>query len=93
MLFRSPVKYLERYPDRFRLLHLKDLRKGTPTGPLTGHAQDETSNTLGTGLLDFPAILRAATKASVKLYYIEDEGPEARQQVPLSLQYLKSLRF
>ena len=38
MLFRSqdPVKLLQRYNGRWALMHLKDMRKGTPTGLLTG---------------------------------------------------------
>ncbi|MCI0624537.1 MAG: FG-GAP-like repeat-containing protein [Acidobacteria bacterium] len=89
----DPVRYLEKYPHRFSLAHLKDLRKGTPTGDLSGKAPDETSVVLGTGQLDFPAILRAAAKAGVKRYYIEDESPDAPQQVPESLKFLKAVRF
>ena len=89
----DPVRYLEKYPNRFSLLHLKELRKGAATGDPTGKAPDETSVVLGTGQLDFPAILRAAAKAGVKYYYIEDESPDAPRQVPQSLEYLKSVRF
>ena len=89
----DPVRYLEKYPTRFSLAHLKDLRKGTPTGNLTGKAPDETSVVLGAGQLDFPAILRAAAKGGVKRYFIEDENPEAPRQVPESLEYLKSVTF
>ncbi len=89
----DPVRYLEKYPNRFSLAHLKDLRKGTPTGDLRGKAPDETSVVLGTGQLDFSAILRAAAKAGVRRYYIEDESPEAPRQVPQSLEFLKSVRF
>jgi len=89
----DPVRYLEKYASRFSLIHLKDLRKGTPTGDLSGKAPDETSVALGTGQLDFAAILRAAAKAGVKRCYIEDESPEALQQVPASLRFLKTVRF
>lgn len=77
------MRYLEKYPSRFSLVHLKDLRKGTPTGDLSGKAPDETSVVLGTGQLDFPAILRAAGKAGVRRYYIKDESPDAPQHSEL----------
>ena len=75
------------------LMHLKDLRKGRPTGDLSGEAPDNTCVVLGAGQLNFPAILKAAAKAGVKRYYIEDESPDAPRQVPLSMRYLKSVGF
>jgi sugar phosphate isomerase/epimerase len=90
---QDPVKILQRYPNRFLLMHLKDIRKGTKLGDLSGHAPEETSVPVGTGMLDFPAILREAKRIGVKRYYIEDEAPAAVSNIPLSLKYLKSLGF
>lgn len=87
---QDPVKYLKRYPGRFPLMHLKDLRKGAK-GNQTGSAPDELSVAVGSGEIDFPAIFRAAREARVKRYYIEDESPRAPEQVPASLRYLRSL--
>ena len=87
------VALLERYPKRFRLMHLKDLRKGSKTGDLSGQAPDEESVAVGSGMLPWPAILRAARKAGVERYYIEDESPDAMRQVPESLVYLHSLEL
>jgi sugar phosphate isomerase/epimerase len=89
----DPVRYMEKYPKRFSLVHLKDIAKGTPTGVLTGKAPDETSVALGAGQIDWTRFLRAAAKAGVKRYYIEDESPDAPKQVPLTLDYLGRLRF
>jgi hypothetical protein len=36
--------------------------------------------------------MKAAKKAGVKHYFIEDESTRVMQQVPQSLQYLKSLK-
>jgi sugar phosphate isomerase/epimerase len=47
---------------------------------------------LGTGQLDSPAILKAAQKAGVQHYYIEDESPNTATQVPQTIAYLKSLK-
>ncbi|MBI5768934.1 MAG: VCBS repeat-containing protein [Verrucomicrobia bacterium] len=89
----DPVAYLEKHPARFTTLHLKDLRKGEPSGVTTGRAPNQTSVALGIGQLDFPAILRAAAKAGVKRYYVEDESPYAPQQVPVTQAYLRAVRF
>lgn len=90
---QDPVKYLRRYPGRFPLMHLKDMRRGTTVGDHSGKAPDEVSVALGDGALDLPAILRAAGSAGVKRYYIEDESPLAETQIPLSLKYLRSLSW
>jgi sugar phosphate isomerase/epimerase len=90
---QDPVKLLQKYGSRFELMHIKDMKRGTPTGLFTGHA-DVTSNvTLGTGTLDWPGIFRAARKAGVKWYFIEDESPASVQQIPQSLGYLGKLKF
>lgn len=86
----DPVALLKRYPDRFKLMHLKDLKKGV-TGDLTGGTPVENDVTLGTGQIDLPAVLKAARKSAVKYVYIEDENPAAEQQIPHSLAYLKGL--
>jgi sugar phosphate isomerase/epimerase len=87
---QDPVALLNKYPKRFRLMHLKDVRKGV-AGNDEGKLAAENSVVLGTGQLDMPAILKAAQKTSVDHLYIEDESPAAEQQVPQSLVYLKQL--
>jgi sugar phosphate isomerase/epimerase len=87
---QDPVKILQRYPSRFLLMHLKDIRKGTKLGDLSGQAPPEASVAVGSGMLDFPAILRVAKRIGIKRYYIEDEAPEAASNIPVSLRYLKS---
>jgi sugar phosphate isomerase/epimerase len=88
---QDPVKLLRRYPTRFLLMHLKDIAKGTKLGDLSGHAPEEVSVAVGTGILDFPAILREAKRIGIKRYYIEDEAREAVSNIPISLKYLESL--
>jgi sugar phosphate isomerase/epimerase len=90
---QDPVKLLEKYGKRWELAHLKDMRKGTPTGALTGSTDVKNDAALGDGLMDLPAILRAAKKAGVKWYFIEDESPWSEKQLPQSLHYLETVRF
>ncbi|HTL16320.1 MAG TPA: sugar phosphate isomerase/epimerase [Patescibacteria group bacterium] len=90
---QDPVKLLEKYPSRWRLMHLKDMRKGTPTGALTGGTDVKNDAALGQGLMDLPAILRAAKKVGVKWYFIEDESPWSEKQIPESLRFLEEVKF
>jgi sugar phosphate isomerase/epimerase len=64
----------------------------TPRG-FTGQSEETNSVVLGTGMMDWPAIFRAAEKAGVKWYFIEDESPAAVEQIPRSLHYLEKLKF
>lgn len=86
----NPAKLLERYGSRIKLLHLKDLKKGVK-GDFTGKTPVENDVALGTGQLDLPAILKAARKAGVLHYYIEDESPSIATQVPQTIEYLKTV--
>jgi sugar phosphate isomerase/epimerase len=90
---QDPVKLLEKYSKRFELMHLKDMKKGTPTGLLTGHTDVTNDAALGTGQMDIPAILKAAKKAGVKWYFLEDESPVSEQQIPQSLKFLEQVKF
>ncbi len=89
---RDPAQVLEKYPARWALMHLKDMKKGTPTGLLTGSSPDSNDVAMGAGQLDLPAILRAAAKVGVKWYFIEDESDVSEQQIPESLRYLREAR-
>jgi sugar phosphate isomerase/epimerase len=90
---QDPVKLLKKYPNRWALMHVKDLRKGTKTGLLTGSEDVRNDVALGTGQIDLPAVLKAAQEAGVKHYIIEDESPTVLNQIPQSLRYLESLAW
>ena len=90
---QDPVKLLQKFGKRFELMHVKDMRKGTPTGLLTGHSDVTNDVALGTGIMDWPGILKAARKAGVKWYFIEDESPTSVQQIPQSLRFLEHVKF
>jgi sugar phosphate isomerase/epimerase len=90
---QNPARLLEKYPNRWLLMHLKDLKKGVPTGSLAGHTDLTNDVTLGTGQVDWPALFRASQKVWVKYYFIEDESPTVIEQVPNSLRFLEQLEF
>lgn len=86
----DPAAVIEKHGTRIKLLHLKDLKKGV-VGDLSGKTPVENDVALGTGQIDLPAVLKAAKKAGVLHYYIEDESPNIATQVPQTIAYLKSL--
>jgi sugar phosphate isomerase/epimerase len=86
----DPVKLLKKYGNRWKLLHLKDLKKGVKKD-LTGLTSPENDVALGTGEIDIPAILKEAKKIGIQHYFIEDESSHVNTQVPQSIAYLKSL--
>ena len=87
----DPAKLLEKYPNRFKLMHVKDLKKGV-IGNLSGGTSSENDVALGTGQLNLPAIMKAAKKAKIQHYYIEDESSLHAIQVPESINYLMSIK-
>jgi sugar phosphate isomerase/epimerase len=72
-------------------LHIKDIRKGAPTGLTTGHAPESDNVVVGTGAIDWPAVLSTAEKLGAKYFIIEDESSEPLTNIPLSIAYLKNL--
>jgi len=89
---QSPARLLEKYPKRFELMHIKDLKKGVK-GDLSGGTDVTNDVVLGTGQIDLRGVLRAAQKAGVKYYFIEDESPTAAAQIPKSLKFLEQIAF
>ena len=88
---QDPVKVLQKYGRRIELMHMKDMQKGLK-GDLTGHADVETNVTIGSGSIDYPAVVREARKAGVKYFFIEDESSRSLAQVPASKRYLMTLK-
>jgi len=90
---QDPAKLLAKYGRRFELMHVKDMKKGTPTGLLTGSSDVANDVAVGTGVMDWPAIFRASKKAGIKWYFIEDESPTVLEQIPQSLKFLEMVKF
>ncbi len=87
----NPAALLKKYGNRWKLMHLKDLRKEVKKD-LTGGTSTENDVALGTGEIDIPGILREARKIGIEHYFIEDESSRVNTQIPQSIAYLKSLK-
>jgi sugar phosphate isomerase/epimerase len=88
---QDPVALLKKYPTRWKMLHLKDRRIGTPNN-LNGRQDVETNVVLGTGDVGIAEIMKTAKKIGIQHYLIEDESSRALEQVPQSIAYLRSLK-
>jgi sugar phosphate isomerase/epimerase len=90
----SPVEVLQKYGKRVALMHLKNVAQGTEQRynekvPRTAFRE------VGNGVIDIPAVLRAAHKAGVKHYFVEQDQTPGDPVASLreSYQYLKTLNF
>lgn len=90
----DPAALLRKYPRRWALMHLKDMRRGVPTGDHSGGAPpNETEVPVGTGQIDYRAVLRAAREVGVARYYLEDETSAPFSTLPQSTAWLAAVRF
>jgi sugar phosphate isomerase/epimerase len=90
---QDPVALLQKYPKRWELMHVKDMKKTLKTGSLAGHTDVSNDVAIGTGQMNWASILAAAKKVGVKYYFIEDESPTSAEQIPQSLHYLENLKW
>jgi sugar phosphate isomerase/epimerase len=79
----DPMRYLEKYPNRFWSFHLKD------------SVADRSSDTgLGQGIFDFKRFLAAVPALNEKPAYVEQEGSsDELAAARANFQYLRGLEF
>jgi sugar phosphate isomerase/epimerase len=93
----DPLDYFERYPDRFPLVHVKDVTK-IPTakesrGQDFGSSQPGMTE-VGSGVIDWNRIFAQSDKAGIKHYFVEHDNPKAPfDSIRTSFNYLNRLRF
>jgi sugar phosphate isomerase/epimerase len=88
---QDPVALLKKFPGRWKMFHLKDMRNGAETGIFTGQAPITDFVPLGTGRVDWPRLLAEGRKEGIENSFIEDEGVDPPRDIPLSLHYLSSI--
>jgi sugar phosphate isomerase/epimerase len=64
---QDPEAWLKRYPNRFRLCHVKDRIKGAKP------EEHDASTDLGTGSIDFSKVLKTASENGMQYYIVEQE--------------------
>jgi sugar phosphate isomerase/epimerase len=91
----NPVDYLKRYPNRYRMVHIKDFIK--PSRPSTSLDQSEVpqGTVLGTGYIKYEPILTTAKAAGVEHFFVEQEPPfistTAIEAAKKDYQYLEAI--
>jgi sugar phosphate isomerase/epimerase len=90
----DPVETLKKVSGRVHLLHLKDKAQGTPLLYKESVAASAFKE-VGHGILDWPAILRAAESAGVQHYFVEqDQTPgDPVDSLRQSFSYISKLDF
>jgi sugar phosphate isomerase/epimerase len=82
----NPAEYIKRYSDRIALLHIKDMTAG----------EERKFAPIGTGILDWPAIMAAAKAAGVRWLIVEQDdcyGASPLDVVAESLQNIKKMKW
>ena len=80
--------WLKKYPNRFRLCHVKDRKKGATA------TEKDASVVIGTGSINYPKILKTAKKLGMEYYIVEQEkweGTTPMQAAQADATYMKTL--
>lgn len=85
----DPVAYMKRYPNRFKLVHVKDLVK---TNTAIGHE----SCIIGKGTIDYKALLPLVAKQGVQHMFVEQEAYTGTNELDAAVAdaaYMKTLKW
>lgn len=86
----KPLDWLKKYPDRFRLCHVKDREKNAAAG------NPDASCDLGTGSIDYSNILAYAKELGMKYFVVEQEkyaGTTPLKSAEADAAYMRELSF
>lgn len=97
---QDPLPYFERYPGRFPLAHLKQLKNVPVRMPedesgfgFFGRAMPEITE-VGEGVIDWKHVLSQSTQAGVKHFFVEHDAPPSPiDSIRASYDYLQKLRI
>lgn len=88
----DPVQVLSDFSGRVPLIHLKDAAKGAQPSFQESQVPPEAFASVGSGQLDFEAILQAASEAGVQHYFVEQDHTPGNpiESLKQSYQFLQS---
>jgi sugar phosphate isomerase/epimerase len=93
----DPIKYFDRYPGRFPLVHVKDMKKLPAVSAAGGQDFGDTlkdMTAVGSGIIDWKRIFAQSEKAGIKHYIVEHDKPAAPfDSIKISYEYLRQLRW
>jgi len=94
---QSPIAYIEKYPDRYPVFHVKDMPVDVKCGQgLTDFSKLTESDfaPIGSGCVDFPGIFKLNRTAGAKHFIVESDKPgDMATFLELSAKYLREITF
>lgn len=80
----NPLKYFEKYPKRFPLWHVKDMKAGT-----------KEFTEIGNGTIDFQTIFQMRDKAGLKYWFLEQDSSDKDifESLKISMHYISKNNF
>ena len=95
---QDPLTYFQRYPGRFPLSHIKQLKKLPMRTPEDGTLLWERTlpdiTEVGEGVIDWKYIFLQATQAGIQHFFVEHDAPQSPlASIKTSYDYLEKLRF
>jgi len=95
---QDPMKYFSRYPGRFPLVHVKDIKnipqpkKAGEWAPFKNVVPNMTP--VGSGSIHWKEIFSHSSEAGIKHYFVEqDKAEQPFESIKASYAYLEGLRF
>ena len=95
----DPLKYFNRYPGRFPLVHVKDVKKLPKPSPAEGATLSSDQilpdmTEAGSGIIDWKRIFAQSGKAGIQHYFVEHDQPaDPIASIQQSFRYLSAVRF
>ena len=92
----EPVKYFEKYPGRFPLVHVKDLKTkpNVTSGGSQNYGDTVDLTEVGSGIIDWKKIFAHSQQAGIKHYIVEHDHPKQPiESITKSYEYLSNLRW
>ena len=79
----SPIEYINKYPGRFELFHIKDM----------ANTKKRETTEIGNGRIDFRKIFNASQTSGMKYFFLEQEGFKMNEfeSLEISMSYIKSI--
>ena len=90
----DPVEMIQQYSGRIPLMHLKDKAADAPTQFAEG-VPKEAFKEVGSGVIDFPAVLAAGEEAGVKHFFVEQDqtSGDPLDSLKKSIEYLRAVEL
>ena len=94
----DPLQYFDRYPGRFPLVHVKDMKRlpkvSEAGGQNFGDLLKDDMTEVGSGVIDWKRIFAQSEKAGIKYYIVEhDKAAAPFDSIKTSYEYLRQLRW